>query len=673
MQLKATPLFLLLGLLALQAPAQKVLWASKVRESSSSMADASNPNARGAIQVLGYPSVMPGWGSSPSAWAPANAESQMEDYILVDFAEAIQVQQIVVHENHNPGAIDRILLFDEAGKNYQVYKNANPAPTGTGRLSHFFISRTSYKVTAAMVVLKTALVPGDNEIDAIGIADHMDSIKVRVRLAEGLPITGERENLGPNVNSATDDLCPVISPDGKLLLFTRQGHPDNIAPVSNQDIYFSTINPDGSFSPAKNIGAPLNNNENSSVTAITPDGQTLLLLNRYLPNGQMEKGVSMTQRTAEGWGFPQNVEIKDFYNDNIYGEYCLASSGKTILMTLQRKDSYGGKDIYISFRLDDGTWTAPLNCGPQINSGCGETSPFLAADGTTLYFSTDGRPGYGKKDMFLTRRLDDTWTNWSEPENLGPALNTPGWDAYYSIPASGEYAYFVSYTDAIGAADVFRAKLPAVLRPRPVVLVRGRVLNAKTNEPIGARISYENLESGTEVGIANSNPKVGEYSIVLPAGEEYGFLALSADYIPVSESMDLTKLTEYKEITRDLRLVPFEKGATIRLNNVFFDTGKYALRKQSLRELDRLVKLLNENATMKIEVAGHTDDVGADETNLSLSRNRAKAVYDYLVTKGIPAVRLSSKGYGETKPQLPNTNAENRQVNRRVEFTITEI
>lgn len=672
MRSRAIPLLFFL-LIAVQAQAQKVLWAKSVVESSSSLSDASNPNSRSAIQVLGSPSVMPGFGSSLSAWAPATAESQREEYIKVGFAEAIQVELILVHENNNPGAIDRILLFDEAGKNYQVYKNPAPGPTGTGRLSHFYIDRTPYKAVAAMVVLNTTAVPGDNEIDAIGISDVRDSVKIEVRLAAGLPLTGERVNLGPNVNSVTDDLCPVISPDGRLLLFTRQGHPDNIPPVTNQDIYFSTINPDGSFAPAKNIGAPLNNTENSSVTAITPDGQTVLLLNRYLPNGQMEKGVSISLRTGDGWGFPQNLEIKDFYNDNMYGEYCLAANGKVMLMTVQRKDGFGAKDICVSFRNDDGTWTAPLNCGPTINTGSSETSPFLAADGMTLYFSTDGFPGIGKKDMFLTRRLDDTWTNWSVPENLGPALNTPGWDAYYSIPASGEYAYFVSYTDAIGAADIFRAKLPAVLRPRPVVLVRGRVLNAKTNEPIGARISYENLTTGTEVGIANSNPKTGDYSIVLPAGEEYGFLAISADYIPVSENIDLTKLTEYKEITRDLRLVPIEKGATIRLNNIFFDTGKFNLRKQSLRELDRLVKLLNENPNMKIEVSGHTDDVGTDESNLVLSRNRAKAVYDYLVSKNIVAARLTSKGYGETKPQLPNTNAENRQVNRRVEFTITEI
>jgi OmpA-OmpF porin, OOP family len=666
-------ILLLIASLGSQVAAQKVLWANKVLESSSQYSEAGNANSRGQIQVLGSPSVMPGWGFTPCAWTPATADGANEEYIKVGFAEPIQVEQIVIHENSKPGGIDRILLFDEGGKNYVAYKNPAPGPSGKTDLSYFMIERTPYKVTALMVVLNTYAVEGEQEIDAIGISDNKDSIKVKVRLAAGLPMTGERENLGPNINSATDELCPTISPDGRLLLFTRQGHPENIPPVSNQDIYYAAINPDGSFSPAANIGEPLNNTENSSVTSITPDGQTLLLLNRYYPDGRMEKGVSMSVRTGEGWGFPQNLEVTDFYNDNIYGEYCLTATGKVLIMTVQRKDGLGSKDIYVSFRDDNGIWSAPKNCGPGINSGSGESSPFLAADGVTLYFSTDGRPGYGRKDMFLSRRLDDTWTNWSEPENLGPFLNTPGWDAYYSIPADGKYAYFVSYTGSLGAADIFRAKLPEALRPRPVVLVRGKVLNAKTNEPIGARISYESLVNGTEIGIANSNPKTGEYSIVLPAGEEYGFLAMSSDYIPVSENIDLTKLLEYKEITRDLRLVPIEKGATIRLNNIFFETGKFVLRKQSIRELDRLAKLLTERPTMAIEVSGHTDDVGTDESNMVLSRNRSKSVYDYLVTKGIEAARLTSKGYGETKPQLPNTNADNRQINRRVEFTITAI
>jgi OmpA-OmpF porin, OOP family len=208
------------------------------------------------------------------------------------------------------------------------------------------------------------------------------------------------------------------------------------------------------------------------------------------------------------------------------------------------------------------------------------------------------------------------------------------------------------------------------VRPKPVVLVTGHVLNAKTNEPIAGKILYESLTTGKELGIAYSDPRDGYYSIVLPAGEEYGFLAESKGFFPVSENIDLRKLTAYEEVKRDLKLVPLEAGSIARLNNLFFDTGKADLRTQSTKELKRLIDLLKDNVTMTIEVAGHTDDVGTDLNNLELSKRRSAAVTAYLVKNGIGEARLKSVGLGETKPQLPNTTPENRQVNRRVEFKI---
>jgi OOP family OmpA-OmpF porin len=666
-------LFLAVCLVNLSVTAQKVLWAEKVVEVSSSYSTANDPASFSARNVLGKPSRMPGTGNSGAAWSPSTADNGGDEYIRVSFAEQIQVEQVAVLENYKPGTITKVILFDPKGGNHVVYENPTPGPTGLeGRMSNFFFPRTAYPVASVMVVLKTSTVPEFNHIDAIAISDSRDSIKAEIRIAEGLPTTGERENLGPNVNSASDELCPVISPDGKTLHFTRQGHPDNIPPADNQDIWVCQINPDGSFSPAKNLGEPLNNSDNSSVTSIAPDGNTMVLLNIYKRDSPMEKGVSITHKRGDAWDYPEALLIKDFYNDNQYGEYFLASSGKELIMTLQRKDSYGGKDLYVSFRTDSGTWTAPKHMGPQINSGGGETSPCLAADGITLYFSSDGFPGFGSKDMFLSRRLDSTWTNWSEPENMGPALNTPGWDAYYSIPASGEYAYFVSYSNSIGKADIFRAKLPSILRPKPVVLVRGKVLNSKTKLPIGGNITYERLSDGLELGIAYANPTTGEYSIVLPAGDAYAFLATSKGYFPVSENVNLKATTAYAEISRDLLLTPIEQGATIRLNNLFFDTGKYQLRPESVSELKRLIKVLDENPAMVIQISGHTDDVGTDATNLVLSQNRSKAVKDYLISKGVSAARLSSVGNGETKPQVPNTSDANRQINRRVEFTIMQ-
>ena len=351
-------------------------------------------------------------------------------------------------------------------------------------------------------------------------------------------------------------------------------------------------------------------------------------------------------------------------------EFCLAADGKTLLISLQRDESYGNRDMYACFLRDDGTWTAPKNLGPDINTAADEGTPFLAADGKTLYFASDGYSGYGSTDMYLSRRLDDSWQKWSEPENLGPDFNTPDWDAYFTLPASGDYAYFVSQQKTIGEADIFKVKLPPSLRPSPVVLVVGKVIDGKTGNPVEATIHYEVLPGGKEAGIAHSNPTTGEYKISLPAGALYGFRAEAKGYVAVNENLNLKKITEYSEIKRDLKLVPFEVGQTVRLNNLFFDFNQSILKSESYAELDRLVALLKASDKMEVEISGHTDNVGNDVSNKTLSNNRAKAVRDYLVSKSISAKRLKTVGYGKAKPLSFNDTEEGRAQNRRVEFTI---
>jgi outer membrane protein OmpA-like peptidoglycan-associated protein len=351
-------------------------------------------------------------------------------------------------------------------------------------------------------------------------------------------------------------------------------------------------------------------------------------------------------------------------------EFCLAADGKTLLLSMQREESYGERDIYACFLRNDGTWTAPKNLGPNINTAADEGMPFLAADGKTLYFGSDGFSGYGSTDMFLTRRLDDSWEHWSEPQNLGPDFNTPEWDAYYTVPASGDYAYFVSRQASMGEADIFRAKLPASLRPSPVVLVSGKVYDAKSGKPLVADIHYEILPGGKDAGLAHSNPATGEYKITLPAGSMYGFRAEASGYVAVNENLDVKKITEYAEIQRDLKLVPVEVGQTVRLNNLFFDFNQSILKSESFAELDRLVELLKASPKMEVEIEGHSDNVGNDAANKKLSNDRAKAVRDYLVSKEISTKRLKTIGYGKTKPLASNDTEEGRQQNRRVEFTI---
>lgn len=668
--------FLILLLIILTTTAcfsQTVQWAKRIIGFSSEYSNSSVPLQYNAVQVLGKPTRYPAFGGTACAWSPSTEDNAVSEWIHVGYESPIQVQQVIIAENLNAGCVVRVDLVDEAGEQHVIYENAAPqALPVNGRWNYIFTDRTPYKVSSVKVTLNTSLLKGWEHIDAIGIADTRDSIKLGLNLVKGSTATSEREDLGDAINSPTDDLAAVISYDNKTLYFTRQNHPQNIPPIENQDAWFSIQGPDGKFSPAKSVPAPINNLQNNSVAGITPDGQTLLVLNVYNPDGSMGTGVSLARKEGENWGLPKKVEIKNFYNKNRYGEYNLSASGKIMMMTIQRDDGFGSKDIHVSFRQEDGSWSEPKNLGATLNTAESETSSFLAADERTLYYSTNGLPGYGRNDVFVTQRLDDTWEKWSEPLNLGPDLNTPQWDAYYTFTADGSYVYFVS-GGRNGSSDIFRKKLPEGARPDPVVIIKGKVLDAKTKQPLAASISYQNLLTHKNLGYANSNSMDGQYSIVLQSGNNYEFLADASNYYPISDNIDLSKLHEFKEITRDLYLAPIEKGLAIRLNNLFFDFNKSDLKKESAGELTRLVELLKKNPSMKIEIAGHTDNVGTDAYNNPLSMKRAQAVLTYLTGKGIDAARLSAKGYGKTKPLQAGDTEEIRRLNRRVEFIITEM
>ncbi|MBE0644876.1 MAG: OmpA family protein [Bacteroidetes bacterium] len=481
----------------------------------------------------------------------------------------------------------------------------------------------------------------------------------------------ERENLGPMINSEYHEVLPVIAPDGKTLYFVRKDHPENVGREKKDDIWFSRLQVDGSWGPAQNIGSPLNDDGYNFVCTVMPDNNALLLGNKYYPDGTQDEGVSMTFRSDSGWAFPVNLEIKNINNLSDLSEYTASPDGRVIIMSVLRADSIGGRDLYVSLKKEDGTWSDPENMGTTINSKFADITPFLAADGVTLYFSSDRPGGFGSNDVYMTRRLDYTWKNWSQPRNLGYPINTAGWDAYYTVPANGEFAYFVSTSSGYGKGDLFRITLPESARPMPVMMVGGIVRDIDGNK-IPATIVYERLTDSKSAGTAHADPKTGEYKIALPMGYEYGFHAESEGYYPVSAHLDITDLTSFDEIRRDLVLAPLKRGSAIPLKNVFFKFNSAVLRDESKPELDRLVKLLQAHPSMIIQVDGHTDDIGGYEFNLNLSRHRAAAMVNYLVEHGINPVRLIPRGFGETRPVASNDTDEGRQLNRRVEYTILQ-
>jgi OmpA-OmpF porin, OOP family len=338
-------------------------------------------------------------------------------------------------------------------------------------------------------------------------------------------------------------------------------------------------------------------------------------------------------------------------------------------------DKPGGydNDIYVSFLLPDGSWSEPKTLGKKINlPNYNEMTPYLAPDGVTLYFSSNRPGGLGDNDIWMTKRLDKSWQKWSDPVNLGSPINTPDWDAFFTLDAGGEYAYLTSSEGGFGQSDIVRVKLLEIERPDPVVVVSGNVYNKKTNQPLSASLLYETLPDGILAGNGVSNANDGSFKIILPYDKNYSIRATADKFFAISENLNLDSLvkTGHKEIHRNLYLVPIEIGQVVRLNNVFFDFDKWNLRPESYVELDRVVALLSENPSIEIEMGAHTDSRGSDEYNLRLSENRAKSVMEYILSKGIAASRITSHGYGESKPVATNETDDGRQLNRRVEFKI---
>jgi outer membrane protein OmpA-like peptidoglycan-associated protein len=644
----------------------EIFWANQLLECSS---DTISQKKYSPLNALGKYNVCPNGEKSLTSWSlPFGV--RRNQFITVKFKSNIPTKQMVISENYNQGAIARVTLFDAKGKSKVIYDDPNPSPIEPrGRFFNLFYE--DYDVDYVRITFNTTKFYDEYQVDAIGITNCADTIKPKVNLIKDIELFGQPEVL-KEINSDYSELAPVISPDGKVLYFTRDGHPSNVGIDHQQDVWFATIDSTGKFNTPQNIGQPINNIYNNFAISITPDNNSLLLGNAYMMNQAPQPGLSISHRKIDGWDFPEKLQIEDYSSLSRYNSYSLGSDGKTLLLSVVREDSYGEHDIYASFMQVDGKWSKPMNLGNSLNSVGNEVSPFLASDNKTLYFSTNGYPGFGKNDIFVSRRLDDTWKNWSEPMNLGNKVNTNEWDAYFSTSAAGDYAYFVSSANKATSEDIFRIKLPTSAKPTSVVLISGKVLNSKTGEPLGAKIIYEELPSGKEAGVARSNPSKGEYTIALPAGKKYGFSASAEGYISINENIDLTQLTEFKEIKKDLKLVPIEKGEKVSINNIFFEFGKEGLLPESFPELNRLVKLMITNPNLKIRIEGHTDNIGNDKNNLLLSENRTLSVMNYLVENSIESNRLETKGYGKTKPKANNNTEEGRQQNRRVEIVILE-
>lgn len=585
--------------------------------------------------------------------------------VMVKFCTPQKANRLLIAESSSPGSITKVILYDENDRETVVYEGIAKKIPQEKRLWQITFPFTPTKIRAVKIIGNPKFDVAWNAIDGIGICESVQ------------PIAPPRhaENLGQHINSEYSEAAPQISANGKTLYFMRGGHPDNAGAKvkdEDQDVWYSTQDENGVWTEAVSIGKPINNTAYNWPVSISPDEQVMILSGTYDSNGDFDgPGMSYSTRLRNGWSLPQKIEIENYSTKTKTVDFTVSANKKYILFGMN-PETEEHHDLYVSFLQEDGSYSTPKPLGSTLNTDGSEMGPFLASDNVTLYFSSNGHGGYGSNDIFVTKRLDDTWEHWSEPVNLGSDINSDDYDSDFSISAKGDYAYFTTYGDSYGRGDIARIALREETRPNPVVLIQGKVLNKKTKRPLGAKVLYERLSDGSVEGSAQSDPTTGEYKVILPYGHNYGYRASAEGFYPISENLELTSVNQYKEITKDLYLVPIEVGETVRLNNIFFDSGKYDILPPSFPELKRLIQLLQTQPDISIEIAGHTDNVGSDEANLNLSRNRAQAVVNYVVENGIDASRIRAKGYGETKPVAENSTDEGRQQNRRVEFTIME-
>lgn len=676
--------------------AQEIQWASDLIEYSSQL----SPYEYSATQVLGKPNVLPEAGDNPNAWLPNRPNHT--DFVKVGFSEPIQVQQIAVAESYNPSAVYQIFTYDTLGNEYLV-NTFEPRPLEIkGRLLNVYIDETEYYVAAVKVVINGSAVPGYNGIDAIGISNSKIPMDIEVNVKEDVKLGIRTERLSDNVNSTYQELRPLISPDGKTLYFSRKNHPQNIGGEDDEeDIWFSEKSAGGDWLEAQNVGRPLNNEGPNFISSITADGQTMVVIlgNEYRGNDNMRPGVSISRKTSEGWTEPEPLEITNAYIENKDANYFLSNNRKALIMSIERFDTHGGRDLYVSFKQENGKWTEPLNLGNDVNTAHNEISPFLAADDETLYFSSPGFSGFGESDIYISRRLDGTWTNWTTPENLGSDINSEEDDIFFNIPPSGAHAYFskgAGETDA----DIYQIELPIFYQPSPVVTIEGAVLNENNQEPVEATIEYQLLPEDSDVGTTVSDPATGEYQIILPSGAEYQYQVSAEGYQPYESTIQLSP--ENNQVEENITLQPEEQvvavveedtedevteeateeeeielpNETISPNilntKVYFSLNGDDVRERYEDELKRIAAYMKQNPEARLEVRGFTDDIGSKDYNLRLSQRRANAVYDYLKELGINFRRMVVVAFGEANAVASNDSESGRQKNRRVTFKLVD-
>lgn len=519
------------------------------------------------------------------------------------------------------------------------------------------------------------------------VADSLTNYELNVNIT----------NLGDVVNSSFDEHSPIISQDGNTLIFTSmRGNVDKNG-RRTEDI-FVTTKQNGKWTEPKSISSNINTSYNDAAASLSPDGKTLFL---YYETGAGD--IYYSDFDGNDWSRPKPLNKN--INHPEYWETCasLSLDRKRLYFASNRPGGYGDLDIYMCEMNNNGDWGKAINLGPVINSKGNDDSPYIHPDGVTLYFSSDGHPKMGNSDIFFSEFKNNKWT---KPENIGYPINSWEYDGFFSVSPDKKTGYYATVKESgYGGIDIYhieflQPKYKPKPKPEPVVaeappppkkvntdfidstvqilkaqkiatLLRGKVIDERTAEPIGATISLVDNERNKVLAKISSDPETGEFELTIPHGGNYGVSSEMEGYLFNSINFNLPKFAEYQEVDMHIIMTPAQVGSKAILRNIFFDVGKSELKSQSISEVEKVATLLNTNPSLVVQINGHTDNTGNEATNKTLSLKRASSVVEYLIQQGISASRVSAKGFGSDRPIVSNDDEEGgREINRRTEIEI---
>jgi outer membrane protein OmpA-like peptidoglycan-associated protein/Tol biopolymer transport system component len=471
-------------------------------------------------------------------------------------------------------------------------------------------------------------------------------------------------NMGEAINTKDREYFPALTADGSSLIFSRTVN-------GNEDFYVSRRQ-NKTWKTAVPLSDKINTPQNEGAQTITPDGMYLFFTGCNREDGMGSCDLYVSHKNGNDWDKPFNLGA--VVNSSAWdSQPAVTPDGGTLYFVSNRPGGLGGYDIWKTTLNAGGEWTKPENLGPDINTPYDENTPFVHPDGKTLYFSSDGWPGLGNMDIYFSRKQDNG--KWGKPVNIGYPINTFSEETGLMVTPDGLQGMFSSVLKGgFGDMDIYSFSLPATARPLPITYVKGIVRDAETKAFLEAQVQVVNLKTKEVKFNDFTSAQNGEFLAVMPLGSTYAFNANADGYLFYSDNYELSSNTAAdKPFLVEIYLKKLKPGADVVLKNIFFDTNKFELLPVSVTELTSLLQLLETNRNLAIEIQGHTDNVGNAADNQKLSVQRAKSVYDYLISKNIEAVRLSFKGFGATKPIASNDTAAGKQQNRRTSFVITKV